>query len=77
MATGTIKLLKQRVGTMEIKEELTKADMQPILGMSKLLSDMSNDFKTYHFTIMDQLENDEEAEAEQWVLNGHELKSWN
>ena len=40
---------------MEIKEDLTKADMQPILRMSKLLSDMSNCYKTYHFAIMDQL----------------------
>ena len=40
-----------RVATMEIKEELTKGDMQSILRMSKLLSDVSNDFKTYHLAI--------------------------
>ena len=31
--------------------------------MSKLLSDVSNDFKGYHFIIVDQLENHEEAET--------------
>ena len=31
---------------MELKEELTKSDIQSVLRMSKLLSDMSNDFKT-------------------------------
>ena len=35
---------------------------------------MSNDFKTYHFAIVDQLENDEDAEVEQKTLDQHELK---
>ena len=35
---------------------------------------MSNDFKTYHFAIVDQLKNDEEAEEEQRVLDDHQLK---
>ena len=34
--------------------------------MSELLSDVSNDFKTYHFAIVDQLD-DEEVESEQGV----------
>ena len=59
---------------MELKEELTKADIQSILRTSKLLGDVSNDFKTYHFQIVDQLENDEDAEAEQETLDQHELK---
>ena len=58
---------------MELKEELTKGNMQSILRMSKLLSDLSNDFKNYHFAIVDQLENDEEAGAEQKILDEHEL----
>ena len=41
---------------MEIKEQLTKGDMHSLLSMSKLLSEVSNDFKTYHFTVVDQLE---------------------
>ena len=46
-AAGTINLMEERIGTMELKEELTKGDIQSILRMSKLLSDVSNDFKTY------------------------------
>ena len=49
---------------MELKEQLTKADVQSILRTNNLLGDVSNDFKEYHFAIIDQLENDEEAEAE-------------
>ena len=73
-AAGTIKLLEKRLETMEIKEELTKSDIQSVVRVSKLLGDVSNDFKTYHFAIVDQLENDEDAEAEQETLDQHELK---
>ena len=73
-AAGTIKLLEKRIDTMEIKEELTKADVQSILRTSKLLGDVSNDFKEYRFAIVDQLENDEDAETEQETLDQHELK---
>ena len=59
-----VKLLEQRIDTMEIKGELTKADFQSILRTSKLLGDVSNDFKEYHFAIKDQLENDEDVEME-------------
>ena len=56
---------------MEIREDLTKGDMQSILRMSKLLSDVSNDFTTYHFIIVDQLESDEEVESGQAALDEH------
>ena len=59
---------------MEIKEELTKADVQSILRTSILLDDVKNDFKEYHFAIIDQLENDEDEETEQDTLDQHELK---
>ena len=39
-----------------------------------MLSDVSNDFKSYHFAIVDQLNNDEEAVSKQQVLDDHELK---
>ena len=54
-ATGTIKLIQRRMDTLEFKEELTRSDIQSVLRMNTLLSDMSNDFKTYHFAIVDQL----------------------
>ena len=53
---------------------MTKSDIQSVLRMSKLLSDMSNNFKTHHFTIVDQVDNDEQAGSEQEVLDDHELK---
>ena len=53
---------------------MTKSDIQSVLRLSKLLSDVSNDFKTYHYAIVDQLQNDEEAVSEQEVLDDHELK---
>ena len=59
---------------MEIKKELTKARVQSILRTSKLLSDLNNDFKEYHFTITDQLENDDDVQAEKETLDQHELK---
>ena len=33
-----------------------------------------SDFKAYHFTIVNQLQNDEEEEPEQEVLDNEELK---
>ena len=53
---------------------MTKNDIQSVLKLSKLLSDVSNDFKTYHFAIVDQLQDDKEAVSEQEVLDDYELK---
>ena len=33
------------------------------LGVNCMVSDVSNDFKSYHFAIVDQLNNDEETKA--------------
>ena len=66
-AAGTIKFLEKRLNMMEIKEKLTKSVIQSILRLIKLLSNVSNDFKTYiymyHFALVDQLENNEEVES--------------
>ena len=59
---------------MEVKEELTKGDIKSILRMSKLLSDVSKDFKMYHLAIVDQLEGDEDEAAEHFVLYQRETK---
>ena len=59
---------------MDLKQELTKNDIQSFLRLSELLSDLSNGFKTYHFTIVDQLQDDEEAVSVQGVLEDHKLK---
>ena len=71
---GPLSSLKKTIDTMDIKEELTDADVQSILRTRKLLGDMSNDFKVYHFAIGDQLENDKDAEVEQETLDQHKRK---
>ena len=74
-AAWTINLPEKRIGTMELKAGLTKVDIQSILRMSKLLSDVSNDFKMYHFAFVDQLEGEAEEVAEQEILDQHEINS--
>ena len=74
VAAGNISSLKKRIPTMEITVELTNADVQSLLRTSKLLGDVSNDFKEYHYAIVDQLENDEDTELEQDTIDQHELK---
>ena len=59
---------------MELKEELTRGDVQSIVRMSKLLGDVCNDFTMYHFAIVDQLEEDTEEAAEQEILDQDETK---
>ena len=48
--------MEKRLDTMEIKEELTKGDIQSLLRISKFFGDI------YYFAIVGQLNNDEEAE---------------
>ena len=74
VTTEKIKLLEQRMATFEVKEELTLGKVQSVLRISKLLSDTSNNFKGYHFTIVNQIENDDEAAAEQRALGRHDIK---
>ena len=50
---------------------MSKNNIQSVLRLSKLISDVSNDFKTYHFAIVDQLQNDEEVASEQEALNDY------
>ena len=64
----------KRLDTMELKEELTKSDIQSDLRMCKLFSDVSNEFKTYHFAIVDQLDIDDVVNSEQVPLDDHELE---
>ena len=39
-----------------------------------MINDVTTDFKTYHFSIFDQIEGEEEAKEEQDILTQHELK---
>ena len=72
-ANGTVKLLEQRTEALEAKEWLMDDDKRSALRMSKLLGDVSADFKNYHFAIVDTLENEDDVKAEQEVLDHHEL----
>ena len=74
-AIGTIELLKCRTTALEFKESLTEDDRQSAPRMNGLLSSVTVDFKNYHFTLIDSIENDDEAKSEQVVLQEHELKT--
>ncbi len=73
-ADSTVKLLERRTAELEAKETLTTADRQSALRMTKLLSDVSADFKNYHFAIVDQIKDEDGAKAEQDRLDDHQLK---
>ena len=73
-AIGTIELLERRTTVLEAKESLTEDDRQSTLRMNGLLSSVTADFKNYHFTLIDSIENDEEVQREQATLHKHELK---
>ena len=73
-AIGTIELLERRTAVLEHKESLTDDDRQSALRMNGLLSSVTADFKSYHFTLIDSIENEDEAKAEQAILQEHELK---
>ena len=70
----SILMLQQRIMLLEVKGELTESDRQSALKMSKMINDVTTDFKTYHFSIIDLIEEEEEAKAEQDILTRHELK---
>ena len=53
--------MEKRLDTLELKQEVTKSDIQSVFTLRKLLSDVSNEFKTYHLAIVNQLQDDEEA----------------
>ena len=59
---------------MEGKESLTEDERQSALQMNGLLSCVTADFKNYHFTLTDSIEDKEEAQREQATLHEHELK---
>ena len=70
----SILMLVQRYMLLEFKAELTENDKQCALKMSKMINDVTTDFKTYHFSIVDQIEEEKESKAEQDILTQHKLK---
>ena len=73
----SILMLEQRVMLLEMKSELSKNNRQFALRMSKMVNDITTDFKAYHFSIVDQITDEEEARAEQEILTENELKVMN
>ena len=59
---------------LEMKSELSENDRQSALRVSKMINNITADFKAYHFSIVDQIADEEEASAEQEILTEHELK---
>ena len=62
---------------LEVKGELSENDRQSALRMSKMISDVTADFKAYHLSIVDQITEEEDARTEQEILTEHELKVMN
>ena len=70
----SILILGHRIMLLEVKGELTESDRQSALRISKIINDVTTDFKTYHSSIVEQIEEEEEAKVEQDILTKHELK---
>ena len=64
----SILMLEQRIMLLEVKSELSENDRQSALRISKMVADVTADFKAYHFSIVDQVTDEEEARAEQEIL---------
>ena len=69
---GKMELLERRTVVLEGKESLTEDERQSALWMNGLLSSVTVDFKNYHFTLVDSIEEGEEAQREQATLQEHE-----
>ena len=73
----SIIMLEQRIILLEVNSELSENDRQSALRMSKIINDVTADFKAYHFSIVDQITDEEEARAEQEILTELELNVMN
>ena len=73
----SILMLEQKIMLLEMESELSENDRQSALRMSKMINDITADFKAYHFSIVDQITDEEQASAEQEILTEHELKVMN
>ena len=73
----SILMLEQRIMLLEMKIDLSENDRQSALRMSKMINDVTADFKAYHFSIVDEITDEEGARSEQEILTEHELKVMN
>ena len=63
----SILMLEQRYMLLEMKSELSENDRLSALRMGKMINDVTADFKAYHFSIVNQITDEEEARAEQEI----------
>ena len=70
-------MLEQRNKLVKVKGELSENDRQSALRRSKMINDITTNFKAYHFSIVNQIAEEEDARAEQEKLTEHELKVMN
>ena len=61
-------MLEQRIMLLEVKGELSENVRQSALRMSKMINDVTADFKAYNFSIVDQIAEEEDAKEEQEIL---------
>ena len=75
MAISSITCLKKHVLNLKDKDSLSHQDEVAIKGYLKRLEDLDSEFKSYHSTIMDLVEDDEDVlKQEQVKLDDHEDK---
>ena len=73
---GSVTRLEDKVAKLEKKETLTDKDRQSIVRALKRLQELNEEFKTYHYSIVELMaeEEDEALAEEQKTLDDHENK---
>ena len=71
---ASITRLEKKIARWEGQELLTDVDSRSALKMPERLIKLTKDFKTYHVSLTDQTEGDEELEEEQRSLDAFEYK---
>ena len=71
---ASLSCLKDHVSRLEIKEELSKNELMTIQRPLKKLDALNSEFKSYHFIILDHIQDDETLGEEQVVLDSHDDK---
>ena len=75
MVRNNITYLKTKLAKLEEKETLIEKEQMTVSKMvKKLAGGLSAEFKTYHCTIVDQIEDQDKLTKEQAVLDDHEDK---
>ena len=72
---NSILKMGDQIATLEVKEALTELQKQTVLRLSKMLESMCEEFKAYHYEIIDSLETEEGATQEQAMLDEHQQKT--